>query len=141
MILSVRSLKGVFYFLAVFIFFFLFFLSSVTKTRAAVLFQDNFNDGNANEWVVPRNMQWNNPSQSCSNDGAPVTWRVADGKYGISINGPGCVTETTPNDASWNDDWNDYIFEADITFITGTDANIAFRYSGAPNLIGSDTIS
>ena len=104
-----RLLKGIFSFAVFFISFSLFFLFSTIKVSAGVLFQDDFNDGDADGWVVPRNMQWSNSSQPCLDGSTPATWRVSGGKYGISINGPGCVTETTPNDANWNEDWNDYV--------------------------------
>jgi len=107
-----------------------FFAPSV---KAEILFQDNFDDGDANDWIVARNMQWSNQSQPCYNSGFPTNWEVKDGRYGISINGPSCVTESMPTNNVWNLEWNDYIIETDITFEKGVDGNIAFRYSGAPN--------
>ncbi|HAF64130.1 MAG: hypothetical protein UX85_C0002G0002 [Candidatus Beckwithbacteria bacterium GW2011_GWB1_47_15] len=101
------------------------------KSSAAVLFQDNFDDGNANGWIVARNMQWGNNLLPCYKEGQPTDWAVQDGKYGIYIVGQSCVTETMP--ASWDNSWNNYIFEADVIFVRGTDGNIAFRYSGSPN--------
>ncbi len=109
---------------------FLFFPKSV---RASVLFEDNFDDGNLDGWVVARNMQWNNPTQPCLLEGQPTNWVVTNGKIGIHIRGSSCITEIMPSNPIWNSSWNDYIFETDIIFVRGTDSNIAFRYSGAPN--------
>ncbi len=100
---------------------------------ASVYFQDNFESGNANNWTVARNMQWNNQSEPCYFKGQPASWEVKNGRYGIAIDGKSCVTETMPIDQLWDDSWNNYIFESDITFIDGVDANIAFRYSDDPN--------
>ena len=99
------------------------------RADAVVLFQDDFNDGDASDWIVARNMQWNNQSESCYFNGQPANWQVVDGKYGIVIDGKPCVTESMPIDQLWDNSWNNYIFESDITFIEGVDANIAFRYS------------
>ena len=109
---------------------FLFFASPVS---AAILFQDNFDDGDANGWTVARNMLWSAQSFSCQNSGSEANWVVQNGKYGIVINGSGCVTETIPDDFVWDSSWNDYIFEADVIFVDGVDANIAFRYTTIPN--------
>ena len=100
-----------------------FFFLRIPTAWAEILFQDNFDDGEASGWIIPRNQ--------CSEGGNQAEWKVENGKYGISINGPSCVTETIPE--NWNDSWNDYIFETDVAFETGTDGNIAFRYSGNPN--------
>ncbi|MFC1627308.1 alpha/beta fold hydrolase [Patescibacteria group bacterium] len=95
---------------------------------ANIIFQDNFDDGNADDWIVPRNMQWNNQSQPCYNKGVPANWEAKNGKYGISIDGPGCVTETVPNDSLWDDAWVNYIIDVDMEFVSGTDKNLAWRY-------------
>ena len=104
-------------------------LISPTSVKAAILFQDNFDSGDAN-WEVSRNMQWSNQSTPCYYQGSPTNWEIKNGRYGITIDGPGCVTESVPIDQVWNNAWNDYIFESDITFVDGEDANIAFRYKG-----------
>ena len=102
--------------------------------KADTLFEDNFNDGNFDGWIVARNRQNGNPSQPCLLDGQPSNWSVTnDGKIGINISGPECITEIMPDDSRWNPNWNNYIFEADFIPIQGIDSNIAFRYSGPPN--------
>jgi len=125
--------KALAYFFNILIILFVIALLLPKTTNAEILFQDNFNDGNANGWIVERNIQWSNQSQPCYNNGQPANWKVVDGKYGIIINGPSCTTETMPIDELWNSSWNNYVFESDISFIIGLDANIAFRYSGRPN--------
>lgn len=85
------------------------------------VFQDNFNDGNADGWIVTRN--------PCRFNGLPAEWKVVNGKLGIKINGGGCVTEIMPSDILWNSLGNDYIVEFDMVLVSGTDHNFAFRYT------------
>ncbi|OGK47358.1 hypothetical protein A2963_04450 [Candidatus Roizmanbacteria bacterium RIFCSPLOWO2_01_FULL_40_13] len=109
------------------------FLFLPKEVFGEILFQDNFDDGNSNGWIVARNMQWGNQSNPCYKDGSPTDWEIKDGRFGIYIAGPGCVTEVSPTDGVWNSSWNNYIFETDVEFVRGTDHNLAFRYTGSPN--------
>ena len=45
------------------------FFSSFKNIKAEILFFDDFNDGDANDWIVPRN--------SCNS-----MWKVQNNKYG-----------------------------------------------------------
>jgi hypothetical protein len=108
---SKLSNKNLFFTFLSLIFFFLAF-PNITKANS-IIFQDNFDDGNANDWTVQRSMQWGSNDDPCM-----------DG--GITINGDGCVTEITPN--TWNGSLSEYIVDLDMEFIGGTDKNLAFRY-------------
>ena len=123
-------LPSIFRFFAFVLFLAFFVLASPQIASATAIFQDDFNDGNSDGWIVPNNRQWDNSSLPCMNGSIPAEWEVKDGMYGIVISSPGCVTETTPDDNNWNDAWNDYIFELDMKFVRGTDKNIAWRYTG-----------
>ena len=93
---------------------------SPKTTNAAILFQDNFDDGNADGWIISRNL--------CSSGNH---WEVKNGKYGIKIDSTRpCLTETIPSDFNWDNSWNDYIVELDMEFVSGVDRNFAVRYSG-----------
>ncbi len=104
--------------------FFLCFLFSllffVHPVKAAVLFEDNFETHGANKWEVKEN--------TCGS-----LWDINDGKYGIVINHYSCATNVVPKDEYWDLSWNDYIFEVDMDFVSGTDHNLAFRYT-YPNI-------
>lgn len=121
-------------FLQLVFFFSLFFsapLLKPTKIFAIPILWDNFDDNNASGWVVARSMQWADPSLPCKNGSVDASWEVVDGKYGIKIDGPGCVTESVPDDSRWNDEWQYYAIEFDMEFVGGTDKNIAWRYTEA----------
>src|SRR5581483_12228144 len=115
--MPMRKLAGVFSFI---LFLFLFYFP--LKTYAAV-FEDNFDDGNADGWVVTRN--------ECFYNNHPSEWKVVDGKLGVKINGGNCVTEIIPSDSLWNSIGDNYSVEFDITLTSGTDHNFAFRYTNS----------
>lgn len=100
-------------------------LSTLTRPTPVLashkVFQDNFDDGNANGWIVTRN--------PCIYNGLPAEWEVVNGELGIKINGGGCVTEIMPNDGLWGSLGDDYSVEFDTHLVTGTDHNFAFRYT------------
>ncbi len=86
-----------------------------TKVSAsAILFEDNFNDGDFSDWTVVRNFQWNNPSQPCLNQGKPANWEILDGRLGITIDGPSCMTEIVPNNLDLSG--QDFLYEFDWKF-------------------------
>lgn len=62
------------------------------------LFSDNFDDGDASNWVLRRSSRYYNPLLPCLNDGLPAVWQVVAGRLGIEIDGPSCSTEITPPD-------------------------------------------
>ncbi|MCL4353220.1 chitobiase/beta-hexosaminidase C-terminal domain-containing protein [Patescibacteria group bacterium] len=137
----------------IFLVFFFLFLSylPINILASTKTFQDNFNDGNYDGWVVLRN--------PCYYNGAPAKWEVVNGKLGIKINGGSCVTEIMPDDTLWNNLGDDYSVQFDMTLgngttneaVGGTDHNFAFRYrdSGhwydihlqSPNVLGLQRIS
>ena len=97
--------------LIIFIFFFVFEKS----VSAAVLFEDNFNDGNANGWVVLGLSNWN----------------VTNDEYGIHVNSG--VSNSVPEDGLWNNNWVNYIYKVDLRGVYGTDKNIIFRFQNTVN--------
>ena len=98
---------------------------SSSKSFAAILFQDNFDNTDMtailNRWETPRN--------TCG-----TNWFLDNGRIGININSAVCQTEFTPKDSVWGG-WDNYIYEVDMIIPpnSGTDKNTAFRYSGSPN--------
>src|SRR5260221_4407738 len=92
----------------------LFYHPRLTKA-ATILFQDNFDSGNANNWII---------------DGSPG-WQVISGEYGIHLE-PG-LSNTYPSNSVWSNSWNNYDFQVDFRGVYGTDKNIAFRYNDSNN--------
>ncbi len=91
---------------------------------AQVLFSDDFNDGNASGWIVPRN--------TCASP-----WTVSSNQYGISTNG--CITETIPGDLALGLGVN-YSFEVDLSMPnTLEDRNFVFKYKDNNNWYGIHT--
>ena len=92
---------------------FIFFHSSA---QASVLFQDNFDLGNDNQWT-------RKSGQSL--------WQVSniDGsnRYGAVINSGSTIIDTIAGDQSWTD----YIFEMDMLAKQGVDKNIRLRWNDA----------
>ena len=97
------------------IFFIILFITSSKFSLATIYFEDNFNDGNADEWNVVGNSGWN----------------VVNGEYGISLN-PG-VSNSIPDDIHWNNEWKNFIYKVDLKGISGTDKNIVFRFIDSNN--------
>src|SRR3989344_6718726 len=82
--------------------------------------EDDFDDGNIDNWIVVAD-----PDRTpCS---AP--WEVVGGRVGLSINQLYCTTNLMPNDSLWNDLGNEYVIDVDMEFVIGTDHNIAFRFT------------
>ena len=81
-----------------------------------IIFEDNFNDGAAEGWQVI---------------GSPTNWQVVNGEYGILV--PSGVTNTVPSDSLWNPDWQNYIYEVDLTGVQGTDKNILIKFMNTAN--------
>ncbi len=90
------------------------------KVFAVKQFIENFDDVNSSGW----NVVYDQANIPCI---AP--WLVKNGRMEISINQYFCTTNIMPNDELWNDLGNNYIFELDMTFISGTDHNVAFRFT------------
>lgn len=101
------------------------FLFSKT-TYASVIFQDDFDDGDYSDWTVQRNKQWAQPLLKCKNGTEDANWKIDSNRLGIKISGPGCVTEITPN--NWSGSLSKYEINLDMSFVLGTDKNLAFRY-------------
>jgi len=106
----------------------LIYLASPLKINSlafanSIFFQDNFNDGNADGWVIIRNQ--------CGS-----RWSVEEGRYRNSISGRFCVTEAVPENSLWDNAWGNYSFEVDIRPMTGGDWNLAFRFIDTNNWYG-----
>lgn len=100
----------------------LFLLSFQRSAAQTILFQDNFDDHDINDWKVIRNIQWWKPSRPCWNRGADTTWEIKDGKVGIKIDGPGCATELIPTVFSL-EQTPAFELEFDMTFTGKTEAD------------------
>ncbi len=109
--------KFLFWFILIAVLLLLFSSRSVYATSK--VFKDDFDDGNADGWIVPRN--------TCFFNGSPSQWQVINGKVGTKINGGGCITELVPNDILWNNIGDNYSFEFDMDLVSGTDHNFGFR--------------
>lgn len=112
--------------LSTFLAFIIFTLLPLSYVNASqVLFEDDFNTVIPSKWTVFRN--------NCT----VSKWAYKNNKYGIRIgNGGACVTESGPSDLFWDTSWNDYEMEFDMSFISGFDKNIAWRYKDENNWIG-----
>lgn len=92
------------------------------------LFADNFDDDNANGWIVVYN--------TCLYDGLPATWVVLNKMYGIKINGGNCQTNTI-YDLNYVPLNIEYSFEVDMTLTsTSMDRNFLFKYLDEQNRYG-----
>lgn len=84
---------------------------------STIYFSDDFEDGNISDWIPTNN--------SCGS-----TWgiqnRNGSNKLGIIING-NCFTEIAP--AVWDSNVTDYKLTTDMEFVSGTDKNLAFRFT------------
>lgn len=88
------------------------------------VFQENFNSYSngafPNGWV-----RADDPNRTpCS-----ANWAVQNGMLGIKINQGFCTTNLVPNDTLWNNLGDNYTFELDVKFVSGTDHNVAFRFT------------
>jgi hypothetical protein len=96
-------------------FVFIFYVIFVKHVSAAILFEDDFEEGNANKWMVIGSSGWS----------------VVNGEYGIYLN-PG-VSNSVPIDSLWNYNWKDYIYKVDMRGVYGTDKNIIFKFNDTQN--------
>ncbi len=95
---------------------------NVQEEDLSLLFQDDFNDGNADGWT-PYGLG---------------TWSVINGEYVVDMgSGNSLLGYALAGDM----DWTDYIFEADINSIQGENKAICFRCSDANsyfvNIVGN----
>ncbi len=90
---------------------------SSSVLAGAILFEDNFDDGDANGWLV---------------SGSPG-WNVQGGTYGIFLN-PG-LSNTIPDNSLWNFAWTNISYEVDIVGSAGVDKNILIKYIDPSNFI------
>ena len=88
------------------------------------IFQDNFDQNSEGSfpqgWVLV-----NDPDRTPCN----ATWNTHNGKVGIVINQDSCTTNIMPSDQIWDNLGDNYTLEVDMTFDSGTDHNVAFRFS------------
>jgi hypothetical protein len=126
-----------------FIIFFLSILSingsaSYINAEESILYQNNFEQYDLNttptDWNQTRNYQWSSRSNVCKNGSTNAEWIInnfnSNKVIGITLNGPPCIFEITPDNFSIPDTSN-YIFEIDIIIpsTSGSTRNIAFLYN------------
>ncbi len=87
------------------------------KIYAATLFEDNFDSGNANKWIVFGDLGWN----------------VQNGQYGIHLD-PG-LSNTVPDNTNWNYNWTQIVYTVDLTGNAGVDKNILLKFHDTSNFI------
>lgn len=109
----------------------LFFVLLFPKhSFAAVIFEDNFNSYSNGSF----------PSKWVKYSPAPVpgcnaSWTILNGEFGVNIPSQnGCADNMIPIASSWQTPLNEYIFEVDMKFVSGTDHNL-------PYIISPDTIN
>jgi len=94
----------------------LLFLLSANQAGAAILFQDDFNDGDASDWTVIKGGN---------------LWRVENGRYGGRIDSPSTEIISVAGEIPSSS----YIIELDIAPIVGADKNIVFRWKDYSSLV------
>ncbi|KKU73914.1 MAG: Triacylglycerol lipase [Candidatus Amesbacteria bacterium GW2011_GWB1_47_26] len=79
-------------------------------------------------------MQWSAPSLPCLYQSNPTTWKAENGRVGIKIDGPGCVTELIPNNFNFTEGMGySYSFDMEFTNTVIADRNIIFKYLNPSN--------
>lgn len=97
-------------------------LFNVRTTFAATVFEDNFNSIPDNTFPSKWVMYSPAPVPGCS-----ATWKVVNGEFGVYIPPQGgCADNVIPLDAFWPTPINDYTFEVDARFVSGTDHNVPY---------------
>ncbi len=90
-------------------------LLSPKAAYSANLFQDNFEDGNDDDWEIINGV-----------------WQVDNGQYKTRIETPFTLAETQAGNYSWTD----YEFEVDLSVIAGRDRNLFFRVNKERSIYG-----
>lgn len=80
-----------------------------------ILFEDNFNDGDASDWFVVGDSGWN----------------VNNGQYGIFLN-PG-LSNTLPN--TWDESNTSIVYDLDIVGNQGEDRNVLIKFKDTSNFL------
>ncbi len=103
--------------LSIFLYFttVIFFFSPKNAYAETILFQDNFDDGDAAGWSVIGSSGWN----------------VTNGEYGILLN-PG-LSNSIPD--SWDFSWTNISYDLDMRGIQGVDRNILVKFVNTSNFI------
>jgi len=106
--------------LVLLLFIFVFSTFKPETVYAETLFEDNFNDNDASDWIVPRN--------NCN-----TNWVTSSNRYGIVIS-KSCVTETVPRGLTIPTN-TQYSFEVDMYMANSTnmDRNLVFKYLDSNN--------
>jgi len=98
------------------------YLITARQTFAATVFEDNFNSTPDNTFPSKWSMFSPAPVPGCS-----ATWKVVNGEFGVYIPPQGgCADNVIPIDSLWQIQLNDYVFELDARFVSGTDHNIPY---------------
>ena len=119
--------------LSILIFFISTFISSLFAfpeiALASVLFQDDFNDGNADGWTV----EYWTPSDPNDPVWQDSKWLVdSENRYGITLNYGDMRTFSSNGDISWTN----YVYKVQMLGKVGVDKNIVFRYQDINNWYG-----
>ena len=111
------------------------FILTKSSFASDILFQDNFDEGNSNNWTLASN--------NCTFNGQPAQWEIKsksdnilDKKIGMVSNGGGCFSILVPNDSAWNFNNKNYAVDFDIELVQGSDYAFLFRYNDESNLNG-----
>ena len=99
-----------------------------------ILFSDNFDDGNFDDWTIVRNQQLHHPEKPCFNGIHLAQWEITAGKLGITLDGNPCVTELLPHNLDLTAVDN-FEFEFDWYFPTSIhmDRNVLIMWQDADN--------
>jgi hypothetical protein len=89
----------------------------IPNTYASTLFEDNFDSGTNNKWIVVGDLGWN----------------VQNGQYGIHLD-PG-LSNTVPSDNNWNYSWTQITYDVDLIGNAGVDKNILVKFHDNNNFI------
>lgn len=97
-------------------------LFTARQSFATTVFEDNFNSTPDNAFPGKWTMFSPAPVPGCS-----ATWKVVGGEFGVYIPPQaGCADNVIPLDSFWPNQLNDYVFEVDARFVSGTDHNIPY---------------
>jgi len=119
------------------VFYLFLFLLAKPIWASEILFKDNFNANNLNNWKVVRSSQHHHPQEPCFDGGYPAEWKIKDGRLGITINGNPCTTEIIPQNLNLTT-INNYEFEFEWYFPISThmDRNVLIKWQDENNWYG-----
>jgi hypothetical protein len=124
------------YILSLFLVIFFLLLPSQVQAQA-ILYQDNFDDGNLDNWYVARNQVHGPLPMTCMFDFWPAAWHIENGKLGFKIDSGSCVSYIIPLDLDLTQADN---YQIDFDWLMpespNMDRNMGFRYQDYQNWYG-----